>query len=357
VAEVERGRPLVDALSAWRTRRTRPSVRLAVGALVLAAGALFAAGLVAFLVPPAAAWPRWARRTSAAGLPVALVAALGFALFVAHGLVPAVSHHVSRKALVDSYHRSKGDGAVLVRYRVPREGSGVFDRTSVTEVASAPALATLFRERPGAFALVPRAELAALDDAFATAGAAYAVVDASSSRLLLLAARLPAGAVDQHPLAANLWRPRAGDATERPPWPAPAQALSAVFGDAIELLGADFPPRVRRPGSLPLTLHFLVRQRPPPDYKIFVHLQRAGQPLLNGDHAPLGGAYPTQHWRPGDHLRDQHAVELPLVTTSAGRYALYCGFWPGGDNARRLPVTAGAQDGQNRVALGSVDVD
>jgi hypothetical protein len=46
-----------------------------------------------------------------------------------------------------------------------------------------------------------------------------------------------------------------------------------------------------------------------------------------------------------------------MVTTPAGLYTIYVGFWPGGDTDRRLPVTAGlAHDGRDRVALGTIRV-
>jgi hypothetical protein len=93
----------------------------------------------------------------------------------------------------------------------------------------------------------------------------------------------------------------------------------------------------------------------PPEHQIFVHLERRGT-LLNGDHHPLGGIFPTTLWRPGDHLRDRHVVELPRVLTPPGRYRIHVGLWPGGNTDSRLAVTAGEHDGRDRVALGSVEV-
>ena len=61
-------------------------------------------------------------------------------------------------------------------------------------------------------------------------------------------------------------------------------------------------------------------------------------------------------WRPGDSLRDRHEIDVPLVLASAGQLRHPVGFWPGGDTTRRLPVTAGPSDGQNRVRVGTVEV-
>ena len=53
-------------------------------------------------------------------------------------------------------------------------------------------------------------------------------------------------------------RPAGDPSAPQPPWTWRVP-LSATFGDAIELVGADFPNRVRRPGKIPLDL-YLPRQ-------------------------------------------------------------------------------------------------
>jgi hypothetical protein len=323
----------------------------------MAAAVLFALGAFAGLAlpaPPDAGIARWRGRLARAAWPVALAAPLLFAAYLGHGLVPALSPHLSQKALLDAYHRL-GDGRTpLGLYRIERESGVAFDRAATVDVAGVRELAAHLRRPGDAFAIVPRSELAAIDDAFAAEGLGYAVADASSSRYLLLAARLPAAAPDRNPLRASVWRP--SKPGERPPWPPPRVPVSAVFGEAIELLGADFPAGVRRPSSVALALTFRVVQRPPSGYKIFVHLESPGEPMVLGDHDPLGGAFPTAHWRPGDVVRDEHRFDVPLVTNGSGRYALSMGFWPGGDTDRRLAITAGAGDGHNRVPLGTIEV-
>jgi hypothetical protein len=202
------------------------------------------------------------------------------------------------------------------------------------------------------FALVAADELAALDEAIKTGGGSYAVLDASS-RLMLLVSRLEPGEQDRNPLRRNVWMAPAGEPSARPPWPAPRVTASTVFGDAIELVGADFPSSVRRPGSLSLALVFKVLRRPPPGYGIFVHLEQPGEGLINGDHQPVGGLFPTARWLPGEWVRDEHVISLPLEVTGSPTYHLLVGLWPGG-NRRRLPITAGATDGVDRAPLGTV---
>jgi hypothetical protein len=322
---------------------------------LLALGVLAGAGMLAVAAPGAAGV--WARvRRAAPGALLALAAV--FALVVAHRLIPALSLHLSQKQLVDSYRRLGSGASRLALYHLTgqaaRPGEGAFERAAGFEVPSLAALVDAFRGSPDLFALVPRDELAAIDDAFAEAGTRYSVADASSSRLLLLAARLPAGAPDHNPLREAVWRP-ARDGGGGPPWPPPAIARAVTFGAAVDLIGADLPPSIRRPGSFTLALHLRVHQRPPAGYKIFVHVERPGG-FVVGDHAPVGGTFPTAHWRPGDVIRDRHDIQVPLVTAPSGLYSVYVGLWPGGDTVKRLPITAGAGDGRDRALVGTIQV-
>jgi hypothetical protein len=131
--------------------------------------------------------------------------------------------------------------------------------------------------------------------------------------------------------------------------------VSATFGDAIQLVGADFPESVRRPGKVPLDLIFRVKARPPGAYKIFVHLDGPAQPRVIGDHDPVGHAFGTSFWLPDEYVRDHYDVEVPLMTTPAGTYNVFVGFWPGGEG-KRLKVTEGPNDGADRVRLGSLEI-
>jgi hypothetical protein len=224
------------------------------------------------------------------------------------------------------------------------------------------------RER--VFALVPGSELATLDAALKSARVAYAVVDARSSRFLLLTNRLEDGEQDSNPLKPYVWMaPRPPEpvlepgATEpsryewfdpKPPWQWRVPA-SVTFGNAIELVGADFPATVRRPGTIPLSLFFRVNKKPPGGFHIFVHFDIPSEPRLIGDHLPLNGTFATDHWLPGEYIRDTYDVEVPLMTTPAGTYTLLVGFWPGGEG-KRLKITSGSNDGADRARLGTIEI-
>ena len=43
------------------------------------------------------------------------------------------------------------------------------------------------------------------------------------------------------------------------------------------------------------------------------------------------------------------------MTTPAGTYTVYMGFWPGGEG-KRLKVSAGPSDGNDRVRLGTIEI-
>jgi 4-amino-4-deoxy-L-arabinose transferase-like glycosyltransferase len=288
-----------------------------------------------------------------AGILAAVGLSLALSALLTHWIVPALSRHLSRKAAVDLYRRAATHGEPLARFRVEGQAAAAWNAAPGPVLPTREAVVEHLR-RPGrAFVLVGAEELASVDEAIKVAGGHYGVLDASS-RLLLLASTLLPGEEDHNPLARNVWMAPDPASPARPPWPAPRVTTSAVFGGAVELVGADFPPLVRRPGSLRLVLVFRVLQRPPPGYGIFVHLEQSGS-FINGDHQPLGGVLPTARWLPGEYIRDEHVLELPPDVTAAPTYRLLVGFWPGG-NRKRLPITAGANDGTDRCPLGEVTV-
>jgi 4-amino-4-deoxy-L-arabinose transferase-like glycosyltransferase len=286
-----------------------------------------------------------------AGTTAIMGVALAFTLALTQGLVPALSQHLSPRRVIDSYRRAATAGEPLARYRVAGEGASALRSAPGPTLYSPQEVASLLGRPARAFVVVAAEELAPIDEALKTARVSYAVLDASSSRLLLLGNRPEPGFVDQNPLRKNVWLP--GGADERPPWPAPRLTTSTTFADAIELVGADFPESIHRPGTFKLVLIFRVLKKPPAGHNIFVHLSKPGEALVNGDHPPLGGAFPMAHWVPGELVRDESSIELPLALTSAGTYQLNVGVWPGG-NRPGIKITAGNTDGHDSAPLGAV---
>jgi hypothetical protein len=147
----------------------------------------------------------------------------------------------------------------------------------------------------------------------------------------------------------------AWNAAEKPPWTWRVP-IAATFGDAIELVGANFPESIKRPGKISLELFFRVKARVTSSYKIFVHVDGPASPRLLGDHDPLNKTFPTTNWLPGEYVRDTFDIDAPLMTTPAGTYRIFVGFWPGGE-AKRLKMTAGTNDGSDRLYVGSVQIN
>jgi hypothetical protein len=128
----------------------------------------------------------------------------------------------------------------------------------------------------------------------------------------------------------------------------PEFVRTAVFGEAIRLLGYDLPP-----GEGPaLTLYWESLAVVTESYDLFVHLVDSnGQIVAQLDQKPVGGLAATDVWRVGDIVRDPLVLALPQ-TVPAGEYALRVGVYER-DSGRRLAV----QDGEvvdDALVLGMV---
>ena len=289
------------------------------------------------------------------GLQGAVVCALFFAFYLSQLIVPALSTHLSFKPVLESYAKFAKHGEKIGRYRVEGHGSTFYSQENLIDLPTQDRVVAFLRDPQRVFALVAATELAPLDSAFKQAQVPYYVVDGSSSRFLLLANQLDPGQRDQNPLLKDVWFPPPGAAADaKPPW-SWRVPISATFENAIELVGADFPAEIRRPGKIPLDLIFKVKAKPPGGYKIFVHFDGPAAPRVIGDHDPVNHAFGTTYWLPGEYVRDHYETDVPLMTTPAGTYTVYMGFWPGGEG-KRLKITDGPNDGQDRVRLGTLEI-
>jgi hypothetical protein len=345
---------------------------IAVGELILAIGLLAAMGVYAGL----AVRPRALGRVAAPqtppggrvrqalvravtlfgryGLQGAVACAIFFAFYLSQAVVPALSTHLSFKPVLESYAKFAKHGEKIGRYRVEGHGSTFYSKENLVDLPNQDRVVAFLRDPQRVFALVAAGELAPLDSAFKQAQLGYYVVDGSSSRFLLLTNRLDPGERDQNPLLSDVWMPPAGAADAKPPWTWRIP-LSATFENAIELVGANFPTVVRRPGKIPLDLYFRMKAKPPGGYKIFVHFDGPAAPRVIGDHDPVNHAFGTSYWLPGEYVHDHYDTDVPLMTTPAGTYAVYMGFWPGGEG-KRLKITDGPNDGQDRVRIGELEI-
>lgn len=139
--------------------------------------------------------------------------------------------------------------------------------------------------------------------------------------------------------------------------PSFAHPVSAIFDESVEITAWQLESASGKQVDVlltgqPYTLRVAleVKRRPDEEWMAFVHIEKKGL-RSNGDHTPLGGAYPMRLWLPRDVVVDEHVFTLPPNFTP-DRYRILFGFFMGGE---RIPVTEGpARD--NRVELGTVEV-
>lgn len=112
--------------------------------------------------------------------------------------------------------------------------------------------------------------------------------------------------------------------------PAPSTPLNVRLGsDGIRLLGYDLalPGQPVGGESVDATLYWIADQRLAQDYTVFVHLRGPdGANLTQRDGQPLGGAWPTSAWEPGQPVTDRYRVTIP-AGTPPGRYTLWAGMY------------------------------
>ena len=101
----------------------------------------------------------------------------------------------------------------------------------------------------------------------------------------------------------------------------------ANFGNLVQLVGYDIDTRRAYPGGrLPVTLYWRVLAPIETSYQIFTHLESDSGPVAQSDGVPVCWTYPTNVWRPGQIIADQHAIALsPEVTP--GEYPLEIGLY------------------------------
>lgn len=355
-----------------------PSIN--VGDTFLLFGVLVAAGVYAGLAargkalgkvagPDLTKAPRWRRFVEEKGvlagrwgLQAAVGVSIVFGFWMTQVLVPRLSAQLSFKPMMESYAKYGRHGEKFGRYHIEGKGTGFYSGLSMIELPTQDRLVAFLRDPSRVFALVPTDELAPLDTALKTAHVPYYAVSGKSSRFLLLSNQLQAGEPDENPLLKYVWAAPTNpvdhggqwNPAEKPPWTWRVP-LSATFGNAIEVVGANFPETIRRPGKVSVELIFRAKAKVLPGYKIFIHVDGPASPRLNGDHDPVGKAFPTANWLPGEYIRDVYDIDAPLMTTPAGTYKIYFGFWPGGEG-KRLPITQGTNDGADRLYVGNVEI-
>jgi hypothetical protein len=109
---------------------------------------------------------------------------------------------------------------------------------------------------------------------------------------------------------------------------APDHSQRVSLSEEMLLIGCDQEPHSPRQGEeLRVTLYWRTRRGLEGVYSTFVHLvDEEGQRVAGSDQQPGGAFYPTDLWRPGEILRDEHVFTVP-PETSPGKYRLLVGMY------------------------------
>jgi len=109
---------------------------------------------------------------------------------------------------------------------------------------------------------------------------------------------------------------------------APDYSQRVILSEEVLLIGYDQEPFSPRPGEeLRVALYWQTQGKLERVYSSFVHLvDEKGQRVAGSDQQPGGAFYPTDLWRTGEILRDEHAFTVP-PETPPGKYRLLVGMY------------------------------
>jgi hypothetical protein len=110
--------------------------------------------------------------------------------------------------------------------------------------------------------------------------------------------------------------------------PAATTRPLAQIGDGIELISADFSPKIAQIGAtVTVSVTWRVIQPPNQTLTTFVHLGSAElPPLAQGDSQPRAGNYPTHWWATGEQFTDSYHFTLS-ETVPTGNFPIRIGMY------------------------------
>jgi hypothetical protein len=178
-----------------------------------------------------------------------------------------------------------------------------------------------------------------------------------SCAALLVTSLLAAACVEPAPGsgAARRAPDRSAAAAYLEPKTPPRHAARAVFGNAIALEGWDLAPESLAPGAAAtLTLRWRALDEVEGAWKVFVHVDgRAGQPRINADHWPAGGAWPTDAWARGDRVRDPVRFTVPEGYPGEA-LDVWVGWYQGEERLKIVNAAEARHDGRDRLFLATI---
>jgi 4-amino-4-deoxy-L-arabinose transferase-like glycosyltransferase len=298
-----------------------------------------------------------------------------FAGVSAAAYIPLLSQNLSPRGLVDSYRTLAREGETFYRVGSARASGNYYLGGEEVEIASGAVNpidvirgVTSLRDyycdsSERMWAMIDRDSLAQAyyevrrerddEDEACDPDRDLWVLDARSSRYLLISNQLNAERTDVveenvNPLAPHIFTELPEDAI--------AMTTRYTFDDRLLVLGYQVRNLDGEPISsaangvhVYLDTYFEVLERVPSRREMFIHVDYRNA-RINGDHDPVGGAFPINYWVEGEIVRDRY--ELTIERGSAtGDYTINIGFFSGDTRMVVSPAT-----GDNRVALGTIRV-
>ena len=269
--------------------------------------------------------------------------------------LPRATPYFSQSVVWSTFVTFAGPDAPLHTTGLPHRERGYYlGSERVVETESMAALAELFCAEDRRFAVLRGKDLPAFHQAVRRLAAQERdcgpdarpyLLDASATRYALVSNRLPdtPGFVERNPIADNLFVEAdiPGDATR------PEERIEA--DGRLRLVASRITPSTVSRGEVMVEVWWEVLRPLTGDWEVFIHADTRGN-RINGDHAPVGGAFPLRFWSVGEIVRD--AYPLPISRTArAGVYTVHYGFFRG---ERRMTITPARED--NRVEVGRFGV-
>ncbi|MEM1413294.1 MAG: hypothetical protein AAGH15_00255, partial [Myxococcota bacterium] len=298
---------------------------------------------IAFLIPNAFAAAGMLGRHRLA--PLVLAGAL-FGAYTAFGFQPALSQHFSPRLVYDRYNELRAPDATLLEYRVGGRAAGYYAEGELEELNVSSQLVSRLEAGERVWAIVPTDELSGIDRTYRQRTHEHLfVADARSARQVLVTNQPVEGRENENFLV-DVVRNEVPDLDH---------TVGGVFDGKIELAGYDLElphDGYIGPGEpLVVTWYWKVRQRVSGGYKVFLHVDGAGN-RMNGDHEPAGDRYPLRLWEAGDVIVDRQELTVP-ANYRPGTYTFWIGLYAGNN---RLTVTEGEKDDSNRLMAGRLEV-
>lgn len=263
-------------------------------------------------------------------------------------LMIGLSSHLSKRDLIDSYHRYSIPDEPLVLYGITQQQAAHSYYLRRLEEAPREALKQAAESEDRIFMIIKRSELSALNKSFRKAsGKHLTILDDSSHELLLASNLLRSGEHDLNPIGSAV--------IEKLPKGIQKLKTPFVFEDKVELIGWSIEPGALKAGSeARLKLYWKALKTLKRSWKIFVHIDASNQ-RIHADHEPVEGLYPTRDWKPGDLIQDIHPFQVKS-SISSDIFKIHVGLYQG---KTRLKIKQGPEHQigkDDRALIGRVRV-